>query len=151
MVWLLSTRHHHVTNESASGSIQLVSNFIKHVGIGIFLACMAAVATYADESELPDPLEAGWKGVSVCKKLHEDDDHRVLRCTFPPGVGHERHFHPRHFGYAIAGGRVRITNASGTRQLTPETGSSYSSDGVAWHEVENIGDSTIVYLIVEPR
>lgn len=67
------------------------------------------------------------------------------------GVGHERHFHPRHFGYAIAGGRVRIIDASGTRELSLETGSSYSSDGVAWHEIENIGDSTIVYLIVEPR
>jgi mannose-6-phosphate isomerase-like protein (cupin superfamily) len=112
---------------------------------------MAPLATYADDSALPDPLEAGWKGEKVCEKLHDDDDHRILRCTFPPGVGHERHYHPRHFGYAIAGGRVRITDASGTRELSLETGSSYSSDGVAWHEIENIGDTTVVYLIVEPR
>jgi mannose-6-phosphate isomerase-like protein (cupin superfamily) len=124
---------------------------MKHIGLGIFLACLAAVATNAADSTLPDPLEAGWKGVSVCEKLHQDDDQRVLRCTFPPGVGHERHFHARHFGYAIVGGRVRITDASGTRELSLQTGSSYSSDGVAWHEIENIGDSTIVYLIVEPK
>jgi uncharacterized protein (TIGR02246 family) len=31
------------------------------------------------------------------------------------------------------------------------TGSSYSSDGVAAHDVLNIGDSTVVYLIVEPK
>jgi len=112
---------------------------------------MAAVATNADDSALPDPLEAGWNGDPVCEKLHEDDDQRILRCTFPPGVGHERHYHAKHFGYAIAGGRVRITDAGGVRELSLETGSSYSSDGVAWHEIENIGDSTIVYLIVEPR
>ena len=123
---------------------------MKKVGVGLFLACIASLAAYADEPELPDPLEAGWKGEPVCEKLHEDDDQRILRCTFPPGVGHERHFHPKHFGYAISGGRVRIIDANGTRELGLETGSSYSSDGVAWHEIENIGDSTIVYLIVEP-
>lgn len=123
---------------------------MKKVGVGLFLACIASLAAYADEPELPDPLEAGWKGEPVCEKLHEDDDQRILRCTFSPGVGHERHFHPKHFGYAIAGGRVRIIDADGVRELSLETGSSYSSDGVAWHEIENIGDSTIVYLIVEP-
>ena len=124
---------------------------MKNFGLGLLLASMTLFATYADERELPDPLQAGWKGEPVCEKLHEDDDHRILRCTFPPGVGHERHFHRRHFGYAISGGRVRIIDASGTRELSLETGSSYSSDGVAWHEIENIGDTTIVYLIVEPR
>ena len=115
---------------------------MKNVGLGRLVACMAPLAANADDSALPDPLEAGWQGVPVCEKLHEDNDQRILRCTFPPGVGHERHFHPRHFGYAIAGGRVRIIDASGTRELSLETGSSYSSDGVAWHEIENIGDST---------
>ena len=128
-----------------------MSMFMKKVGLGLLLACMAPFAADAGDSALPDPLEAGWQGVPVCEKLHEDADHRILRCTFPPGVGHERHYHPKHFGYAIAGGRVRITDADGTRELSLETGSSYSSDGVAWHEIENIGDSTIVYLIVEPR
>ena len=124
---------------------------MKNICAGLFLACMASLAAYADEAELPDPLEAGWQGKPVCEKLHEDDDQRILRCTFPPGVGHERHFHRKHFGYAISGGRVRIVDASGARELSLDTGSSYSSDGVAWHEIENIGDSTIVYLVVEPK
>ena len=47
--------------------------------------------------------------------------HRILRRSFPPSIGHERHYHPRHFGYAIAGGRMQIT------------------------------DSTVFYLIVEPK
>ena len=64
---------------------------------------------------------------------------------------HERHFHARHFGYAISGGRMRITDASGTRDVNLGTGSSFVSDGVAWHDVVNIGESTVTYLIVEPK
>jgi quercetin dioxygenase-like cupin family protein len=100
---------------------------------------------------LPDPLAAGWQGKPVCEKLHEDAHQRVLRCTFPPGVGHERHVHPRHFGYALSGGKMRITDAKGTRDVAIETGSNFASDGVAWHDVLNIGDTKVQYLIVEPR
>ena len=32
---------------------------MKHVGPGIFLACMAPFAADAEDSALPDPLEAG--------------------------------------------------------------------------------------------
>jgi quercetin dioxygenase-like cupin family protein len=105
----------------------------------------------AAPAPLPDPLAAGWRGAPVCERLHEDDALRVLRCAFPPGVGHERHAHPRHFGYALAGGRMRITDERGTREVELATGSSFASDGVGWHEVENVGETTVVYLLVEPR
>ncbi len=105
----------------------------------------------AETPDLPDPLEAGWKGEAVCEALHQSAAQRILRCSFPPSVGHERHYHSPHFGYALAGGRMRITDARGTREVDLATGSSFSSDGVAWHEVVNVGDSTVVYLIVEPR
>jgi len=118
------------------------------------IACSSSIlllTACAWQPSLPDPLEAGWRGVPVCENLHEDSEQRVLRCSFPPGVGHERHFHPRHFGYAISGGRMRITDANGTRDVDLKTGSSFTSRGVAWHEVVNIGETTVVYLIVEPR
>ncbi len=100
---------------------------------------------------LPDPLEAGWEGGPVCERLHEDDSQRVLRCTFAPTVGHERHFHAPHFGYAIAGGRVRITDGNGVREVEFPTGSHSVSEGVDWHEIVNIGNTTIVYLLIEPK
>ena len=115
------------------------------------LAAVAALGACATPPSLPDPLAAGWNGAPVCERLHEDSEQRVLRCSFPPSAGHERHFHGRHFGYAIAGGRMRITDASGTREVDLATGSSFTSPGVAWHEVLNIGDTTVVYLIVEPK
>ena len=113
------------------------------------LPLMVAMTTSADA--LLDPVAAGWQGRSVCEVLREDVDVRIFRCVFPPGVGHERHFHPRHFGYALSGGTMRITSGAGTREVTLETGSSFSSEGIDWHEVVNIGDSVVSYLMIEPK
>ncbi len=46
---------------------------------------------------------------------------------------------------------MRISDASGVREVEPRTGSSFQSPGIAWHEVRNIGDSTAIFLIVEHR
>lgn len=120
--------------------------FFGSVGLGVVLVSAAACTTALP---LPDPLEAGWKGASVCESLHEDASQRILRCTFPPGAGHERHYHAPHFGYAIAGGRMRITDENGVREVDSITGNSFTSDGVEWHEVLNVGETTAVYLIME--
>ena len=116
-----------------------------------FLTIAAMIAVSSATPRLPDPLAAGWKGTPVCERLHEDSKQRILRCAFEPGVGHERHFHAPHFGYAISGGRMRINDETGVREVDLPTGSSFTSDGVAWHEVLNIGDTPVVYLIVEPK
>ena len=113
-----------------------------------YLASVAIVAALSSAT-LPDPLAAGWKGDAVCERLHEDSTQRVLRCTFAPGVGHERHYHAPNFGYAVAGGRMQITDANGTREVDLPTGSSFASPGTEWHEVLNIGETTVVYLIIE--
>ena len=55
------------------------------------------------------------------------------------------------FGYALAGGRMRITDDNGIREVDIPTGSSFSSAGVKWHEVFNTGETTVVYLIFEPK
>ena len=99
---------------------------------------------------LPDPLAAGWQGKKVCETLHESIDIRVLRCTFPPGIGHERHFHAAHYGYALSGGTMKITDSSGTRTVELQTGSDFYSVGIDWHTVINVGETTVQYLIVEP-
>lgn len=118
--------------------------------IRLLLAFCVAVPALAEE--LPDPLSAGWKGRPVCEKLHEDDKLRILRCNFPPGVGHERHYHPRHVGYVLAGGRMQITDAKGTRIQDVPVGITFSNpQGIDWHEALNVGDSTASYLMIEPR
>lgn len=134
-----------------AGGANLDMKLAGTVDLTALIASLAAIGACATQPSLPDPLEAGWNGAPICERLHEDSDHRILRCSFLPSVGHERHFHDRHFGYAIAGGRMRITDSSGTREVNLATGSSFASVGVAWHEVVNIGDSTVVYLIIEPK
>ena len=118
------------------------------IGFSLFVT---TTISYGQNPSLPDPLEAGWKGEPVCEHLHEDAEKRILRCTFPPGVGHERHFHAPHFGYALEGGRMRITDENRVREVDLPAGSSYTSEGVEWHEVVNIGKTTVAYLIVERK
>ena len=116
----------------------------------LFIAFLLIIGCTSKE-QLPDPLEAGWEGQAVCEEILNNDEMRVLKCTFPPGVGHERHYHAKYFGYALSGGTFRIKDESGTRDVELPTGSSFFNEGVDWHEVLNIGDSTAVYLIIEPK
>lgn len=128
--------------------IQSRENFSCTAGLLFILASLAACTT---TSGLADPLTAGWRGTQVCERLHEDSGQRILRCTFPPGVGHERHFHAPHFGYTVVGGHIQITDDSGVRVVDVPTDSSFISDGAAWHEVLNVGDTTAVFLIIERK
>ena len=133
-----------------------VALFQHHRLVNAAYRCFGAIAlligSFSAEAEaLPDPVAAGWQGASVCEVLHDDAALRVFRCTFPPGVGHERHFHAAHFGYALTGGVMRITDERGTRTVTLEAGSSFYSEGVVWHEGLNVGDTTVTYLMMEPK
>lgn len=105
----------------------------------------------APAPSLQDPLAAGWQGSPVCELLHEDARQRMLRCTFPPGVGHERHYHAPHVGYALSDATMRITDEDGIRDQTIPAGIRWVSDGVEWHEVLNTGTTTGSYLIFEVK
>jgi len=115
------------------------------------LAIVLCFGGCQDQKTLPDPLAAGWNGQVVCEVLEDNDDLRVLKCTFPPGVGHERHHHDMHFGYTLAGSTFRITDTTGVREVNIPTGTNFFNEVVQWHEVQNIGDSTAVFLIMEPK
>lgn len=117
----------------------------------LLLAYLATSSTNTRAQDLPDPLAAGWQGNDVCELLEYNERLRVLRCTFPPGVGHERHFHAPHYGYALSGGTMQLTDERGTRIATLETGSDFSSAGTPWHTVLNVGNTTVQYLIIEPK
>ena len=114
----------------------------------VFLVLFSACKTV---QTLPDPLEAGWEGKKVCEVLNETKKQRILKCTFPPNVGHQKHYHKPHFGYTLAGSTFQITDANGTRTIPVTTGVTWSKDKISEHEVLNVGDSTSVYLIIEPK
>ena len=46
---------------------------------------------------------------------------------------------------------MQTTDAKGVRVRELKSGSSWWSDGIAWHEAVNVGTTTSVYIIVEPK
>ncbi len=123
--------------------------FYKNISLALVLCLSIVTLNCKNNKDLPDPLEAGWKGNAVCEVLEDNKELRVLKCTFEPGIGHEKHFHNPHFGYTLAGGKFRITDTTGTREVNVPTGSSFSKDEIISHEVLNIGETTAVFLIME--
>jgi len=119
----------------------------------LFSLCGFLQLTFAqDLPDLPNAFDAGWKGEKTCEVLYETDSVRVGRCVFPPGTGHEKHFHYPHFGYVLEGGTLSITDASGVTEVRRTIASkSWSTDKITVHEALNIGDTTTSYLIIEPK
>lgn len=103
----------------------------------LFILLVSALLSCRQDkvSELPDPYEAGWNGKKVYEVLEDNDELRVLKCTFPPGVGHEKHYHEPHFGYALVGGTFKIEEMSGIREVSFPNGYSWSKDIVSEHQV----------------
>lgn len=116
-----------------------------------FAILMVLISNCSPKQSLPDPLEAGWENQPVCEVLQETSKVRILKCTFPPGVGHEKHFHAPHFGYIITGSRFKITDDSGVKEVDVKSGSTFSKEVISTHEVLNIGDTTAVFLIIESK
>jgi quercetin dioxygenase-like cupin family protein len=118
----------------------------------IALLFVAPVTMAAELPDLPQAFDAGWKGEKTCELLYEVQTVRVGRCTFAPGVGHEKHFHNPHFGYVLQGGTMQITDAMGVVEARKSvTGDSWSTSEITVHAGLNIGDTTTSYLIVEPK
>lgn len=119
--------------------------------IALMLAACASAS--AQIAPLPMALCAGWEGERTCELLSEDAHVRILRCTFPPGVGHELHYHPPHFGYVLEGESVmRIRTPDGAVVDRPvRAGGSFSNDRESVHEPVNVGEQTTTYLIVEKK
>ncbi|MDX1381232.1 MAG: cupin domain-containing protein [Xanthomonadales bacterium] len=115
------------------------------------LAFSAALAHGGEADGLPHAFEAGWHGQKTCELLYETAAVRVGLCTFPPGVGHEKHYHEPHFGYVLEGGTLRIVDADGERTVATTSGGTWSTTERTVHEALNVGDTTTRYLIVEPR
>ena len=46
---------------------------------------------------------------------------------------------------------MQITDKDGVRVVDLTGGSRTDNPGVDWHEILNVGDTTLIYLIVEPR
>ena len=123
--------------------------FFRYMRFSVVFFLLIIAFSCNKENKLPGPLEAGWNGQAVCEVLEDNVELRVLKCTFAPGVGHEKHYHNPHVGYTLVGGKFRITDSEGIREVDVPTGYSFSNDKITTHEVLNIGETTAVFLIME--
>ena len=119
----------------------------------LLLVCgtLSLLLSCIDQQNLPDPLEAGWEGEKVCEVIQENETIRVLKCTFPPEIGHEKHFHPPHVGFTLKGAKFKIEDEEGVREVNVPDGYSWENSEISEHAVLNIGDSTGIFLIIEPK
>ena len=124
-------------------------NAINRKGYFSWLLLLILTMACKSETNLPDPLQAGWNNEAVCEIVEENNKIRILKCTFPPGVGHEEHYHDPHVGYTIVGSRFRIKDTTGVKEVNVPSGYSFSNSEMITHEVLNIGDTTAVFLIME--
>jgi len=116
---------------------------------GVFAGLLSTqVATGTD---VPDALSVEWQGKKPCELLNEDSQIRIMRCTFAPGAKHSRHSHPATFNYVLSGGKVQVQDENGTRVAERPTGGQMDSSPVPWHEVTNVGDTTLQFLVVEKK
>jgi hypothetical protein len=126
-------------------------SFVMAIALTSILLMQLQALHAREKPDLPHAIDAGWQGQKTCELMFEDETVRVARCVFPPGVGHEKHYHNPHFGYVLEGGTLRIVDDNGEKVVTTKTNGSWSTTDLTVHEALNIGETTTSYLIVEPR
>ena len=109
------------------------------------LACTAFVFGAAAQDDI-------MKVAPNSNKVLLDDSHvRVIEGSLKPGEKTTMHHHPDHMIYFINGGTVRFTMQAGsTKEMTTKAGEAKWNEAVD-HQTENIGNTTVKYLIVEPK
>jgi quercetin dioxygenase-like cupin family protein len=86
------------------------------------------------------------------KVLVENEYVRVVQATFKPGAKEPTHTHPAGFYYVTQAGKLKVTYADGKVEMwEPKVGESEWSDGEGPHSAENVGKSTLQYLLVEVK
>ena len=114
--------------------------------LGLFISISTAMS-----EDVPDALAVEWQGQHPCEKLYEDAEIRAMRCTLAPGAVHVRHSHPETLVYTISGGRTKVQDDRGTREGEPRTGAFSANAPTPWHEVTNIGDTTLSFLVIDKK
>ncbi len=122
----------------------------KTLALGLVVLTLP-LAQAGDEQDLPHAFDAGWKGQKTCVVLFETPVVRVGQCIFPPGTGHEKHYHNPHFGYVLEGSTMLIQDPSGEREVVTEAGATWQTGQRTVHQAINTGTTTARYLIVEPK
>ena len=99
-----------------------------------------------------DQIDAVVAAPALFKVLLENEHVRVIEYQLAPGEKDAPHTHPPKVSYILAGGRLRIYPAEGEPFEADEIAGNVSwDDARAWHFVENIGETPVRILLIEPK
>ena len=123
-----------------------------HWAFAVLVGVAASLVPHTLKGEsVPDALSVEWQGQKPCEKLFEDAQVRIARCIFPPGAVHFLRFYPGYFSYMLSSGKGLLAESKGTRRIDIRADTYESNQLIAWHELINIGDTTLRYLVVERK
>ena len=84
--------------------------------------------------------------------LMEDQDVRVIQNTLAPGEKDALHTHPHGWYYVVKPGKMKVVFADGGEAIwEAKEGEGGWIKARAAHTSENIGDTTLVYVLVEVK
>ncbi len=86
-------------------------------------------------------------------KVLVDNEHvRVIQDTLAPGESESQHTHPAGWYYVVSPGKMKVTYADGKSIIwEAKVGEQAWMDAEAAHTSENIGTTTLSYVLVEVK
>jgi len=119
-----------------------MKRFTSRIVCGIFILILFSLTAVAQELKNVNP-----------KMNHDLADNKILHAaevTLQPGEKTDMHTHPAHFFYALSEGKLMVHYKDGKDELYEmKPGDSGYSDPERPHIAENVGTTTIKFLIVE--
>jgi len=86
------------------------------------------------------------------KVLFENKSVRVVESTIPPGAKVPTHTHPASWYYVTKTGKLKVTYGDGKVEVwQPKVGEKAWMDGEAGHTAENVGKTTLQYVMIEVK
>jgi quercetin dioxygenase-like cupin family protein len=77
---------------------------------------------------------------------------RVVECILKAGEKDSQHTHPAGWYYVTMGGKMKVTHADGKTEIwEPPTGESNWMEAEGPHTSENVGTSTMSFILVEVK
>jgi quercetin dioxygenase-like cupin family protein len=121
------------------------------VAMRIIISAVIASLTIIASTALVSGQDPAVVQSSTVKVRFENEKVRVLEAELPAGVKEKQHSHPAYVIYVLAGGKVRNYSSDGkTTESELKTGDVLYREPLT-HAAENIGTTTMHFILVEMK
>ena len=117
--------------------------------IARFIAAAVITLALLSSNSAQDVMKAAPNHYKV---LVDNQQVRVVQNTLTPGEKDPLHTHPAGWYYVTAAGKMKVTTADGkVSYWEPKQGDSGWMEAEAAHTSENVGSSTMSFILVEVK